>query len=175
MAKSGDTPRIYVADLAAYNAGRLHGAWIDADQDLEDIQAEIQKILAASPEPGAEEWAIHDYENFGSLRLSESEDLATVSRAAKLIGEHGAVLAAVIDHLGGLRELDEAERAFEENYQGSFRNTADWAEELANDTGAPLENYRSYIDWESVARDAELNGDIFTVETDDGIHVFWSR
>ena len=31
--------RIYVADLAAYNAGYLHGVWIDASQDLEDIQA----------------------------------------------------------------------------------------------------------------------------------------
>ena len=25
-----DTPRIYVACLAAYNNGRLHGRWIDA-------------------------------------------------------------------------------------------------------------------------------------------------
>ena len=25
--------RIYVADLAAYNNGKLHGVWIDATQD----------------------------------------------------------------------------------------------------------------------------------------------
>ena len=31
------TPRIYVACLAAYNNGRLHGRWIDADQSVEDI------------------------------------------------------------------------------------------------------------------------------------------
>jgi len=52
--------RIYVASLSDYNAGRLHGAWIDATQDADEIEAEVQEMLAASPEPIAEEWAIHD-------------------------------------------------------------------------------------------------------------------
>ena len=30
------TPKIYVACLASYNAGILHGRWIDADQDADD-------------------------------------------------------------------------------------------------------------------------------------------
>ena len=29
--------RIYVADLATYNAGHLHGVWIDACDDIGDI------------------------------------------------------------------------------------------------------------------------------------------
>lgn len=41
--------RIYVADLAAYNSGYLHGAWIDATAELEDIQNQINGILASSP------------------------------------------------------------------------------------------------------------------------------
>ena len=45
-----DTPRIYVACLAAYNAGRLHGEWIDADQDADVIHEEIQEMLAAMPD-----------------------------------------------------------------------------------------------------------------------------
>jgi antirestriction protein len=44
------TPRIYVADLAAYNAGILRGKWIDASQDAEDIQREIDALLLRSPE-----------------------------------------------------------------------------------------------------------------------------
>ncbi|MCG8594183.1 MAG: antirestriction protein ArdA, partial [Kiloniellales bacterium] len=40
-----DTPRIYVACLAAYNAGHLHGCWIDAIQDAEDIQDDINAML----------------------------------------------------------------------------------------------------------------------------------
>lgn len=53
------TPRIYVACLAAYNSGRLHGAWIDASQDVDDIWNELKQVLASSPVPDAEEWAIH--------------------------------------------------------------------------------------------------------------------
>jgi Antirestriction protein (ArdA) len=32
-------PRIYVACLAAYNNGRLHGEWIDADQPADEQPA----------------------------------------------------------------------------------------------------------------------------------------
>ena len=52
-------PRIYVACLAAYNNGQLHGRWIDADQDVEAIQSEIANMLSSSPIPNAEEHAIH--------------------------------------------------------------------------------------------------------------------
>jgi len=58
------TPRIYVACLAAYNNGKLRGEWIDANQDDDAIFDDIKKILSTSPEPLAEEWAIHDYEGF---------------------------------------------------------------------------------------------------------------
>src|SRR5436189_4774564 len=64
-----ETPRIYAATLSDYNAGRLHGAWIDADQDPEELQAEIDAMLAKSAEPVAEEWAIHDYEGFGLFKV----------------------------------------------------------------------------------------------------------
>ena len=57
------TPSIYAACLASYNAGRLHGVWIDATQGIDHIDAEIRIMLSESFELDAEEWAIHDYEN----------------------------------------------------------------------------------------------------------------
>jgi antirestriction protein len=48
-------PKLYVACLAAYNAGILHGKWIDVCSDLESIWTEIKAMLAASSEPDAEE------------------------------------------------------------------------------------------------------------------------
>jgi antirestriction protein len=45
-------PRIYVACLASYNAGKLHGEWIDCEGlDADDIYQEIDKILRSSPCP----------------------------------------------------------------------------------------------------------------------------
>lgn len=44
--------RIYAACLAAYNSGRLHGAWIDLDgKDAAAVFTEINDMLARSPEP----------------------------------------------------------------------------------------------------------------------------
>jgi Antirestriction protein (ArdA) len=33
-----------------------------------------------------------------------------------------------------------------------------------------------YIDYQAMARDMELNGDVFTIETGfDQVHIFWNR
>ena len=45
------SPRIYVASLSDYNAGNLHGVWIDADQDEDAIQEEIAAMLRESKHP----------------------------------------------------------------------------------------------------------------------------
>ena len=47
-------PRIYVASLSDYNAGVLHGVWLDATQDEEELQAGITAMLDASRESVAE-------------------------------------------------------------------------------------------------------------------------
>lgn len=45
-------PRIYVACLASYNNGVLHGRWIELDgMDADDVQAEIAAMLRESPHP----------------------------------------------------------------------------------------------------------------------------
>src|SRR5687767_8165427 len=93
-------PSIYVASLSDYNAGTLHGRWIDATQDAEDIQAEVQDMLSKSTEPHAEEWAIHDYEGFEGLKLSEWESFEKVSEVAQAIEEHGPAFAAYVDNEG---------------------------------------------------------------------------
>jgi len=67
--------RIYVADLAAYNNGKLHGVWIDATQDLDDIQEQINAMLEKSPEGFAEEYAIHDDEGFGGYSVGEYDGI----------------------------------------------------------------------------------------------------
>lgn len=69
----------------------MHGRWIDANQPADVIREDIAQMLAESKEPIAEEWAIHDYECFGDLGLSEYTGIDQVAEAAHQITEHGPV------------------------------------------------------------------------------------
>jgi antirestriction protein len=51
-------------------------------------------------------------------------------------------------------------------------SVADYAEEIIEETVEIPEPLRFYIDFQSMARDMELNGDIFTVEQGDQVHIF---
>ena len=125
MQNTQTTPKIYVACLAAYNNGYLHGQWIDANQDKDNIYSEIQDMLSKSPIPNAEEWAIHDYEGFGGLRLSEYEDIEKVADIAVLIEEHGQAWCAYAGYVGMEYATKEG---FEEAYQGEWDSEEDFAE-----------------------------------------------
>ncbi|MDA0266167.1 MAG: antirestriction protein ArdA [Cyanobacteria bacterium] len=98
---TNETPRIYVADLAAYNNGYLHGVWIDATQDLDEIWAEINAMLKASPVEFAEEYAIHDYENFAGYSVGENEGLESLQAIACFIEEHGDLGGKLLEHWCG--------------------------------------------------------------------------
>jgi antirestriction protein len=168
-----DTPRIYVACLAAYNEGYLHGKWIDADQDEEAIYEEIKAMLADSPVPGAEEWAIHDFDNFGGMRLSEYENIEDIVRIAALMSEHGAKLIAGLKDHG--YTLDEIERKLEEDYLGAWDSVEDYLYDEAESNGRLKEVpgwLENYIDWESMAHDHDCNGSFIEIRIDGKIHLF---
>lgn len=152
-----DAPRIYVACLAAYNNGKLHGAWIDATLGEDHINDEIEQMLASSPEAGAEEWSIHDYDNFGVIKLDENEDLELVAQLAGLIEEHGELFAEVYSNYGS---VESAVEALTEHYHGAWDELADWAEELLEEQLKDLpSSLRSYFDFEGYAeRELLLDG-----------------
>lgn len=172
-------PRIYVASLSDYNAGILHGEWIDATDDLETMQVELDDMLASSAMLSrygevAEEWAIHDYEGFGVLQLSEHESLETISRIGDGIITHGEAFAAWADHVGS--DPDELER-FEDCFLGEWESIEAFAESMIDDYGIMddiekmvPEHIRPYIeiDIEAFARDLHYGGDITPVDKPGG-------
>lgn len=163
--------RIYVADSAAYNAGRLHGKWIDATLDVDGIHDQINDILRSSPEPDAEEFAIHDYEGFGQGGVSEYEGIESVHAKAVFIEEHGDLGVELISHFCG--DLEDASKA-PENYCGEYRSLEDYAEEQTASTTEIPEHLVCYIDYDAMARDIEMNGEVFTIQTAfDEVHIFW--
>lgn len=176
MGKAADAlePRIYVACLAAYNSGQLHGAWIDVEDDADAVRAQIYSMLVNSPVRGAEEYAIHDYEDFGEVTISEYAGIDRLVEMASFLRERGNLGAAVLEYLSG--DVEAARSALDDQYHGVFASLADCFEELTQETTQIPDNLRNYIDWEAVGRDAELNGDVFTVKTGhDEVHVFWGR
>lgn len=168
-----DGPRIYVACLAAYNNGHLHGNWIDADQDAEAIQSDIAVILAASPIPHAEEWAIHDYEGFEGAAIEEYSGIEKVAKLAAFVTEHGELGGKLLANFNG--DIEDAEAAFED-YAGEHKSLAEFAQDLIEQTTQIPENLVNYVDYDAIARDMELNGDVFTIELGfESVHIFWSR
>ena len=166
--------RIYVADLAAYDNGILHGVWIDATEDLEVIKKQINSMLASSPVEDGEEYAIHDYEGFGGYPVSEYEGIQRVHDIACFIEEHGELGGELLSYYGG--DISDAQNAMEEQYNGCYSSLADFAGELTEQTSEIPENLAFYIDYEKMGWDFEYSGDIFTIETaHDEVHVFWSR
>lgn len=168
-----DTPRIYVADLAAYNAGYLHGVWIDATQDLENIWAAIRAMLATSPVPDAEEFAIHDYEHFYDVKLHEYSSLKTAHRLACFIAEHGELGAELLRHWSN--DLNQASTSIEENYCGCYDSLADYAQQFTEETTSIPKALEYYIDYGRMARDWEMSGDIFAIKLSGKVHAFYNH
>lgn len=180
-----DGPRIYVASLTDYNHGVLHGNWIDADVDPEVMQDGIDTMLSASPTARAtgeraEEWAIHDYDGFGPIRIDEHEALSSIARWTDGIERHGAAYAAWIAHVG--ERSDEAIEQFEDRYQGLWESVEAYAEYMLDELDAHgvvneapewLQPYLN-IDVQGFARDLEIGGDIVTAETPEGGVWVWS-
>lgn len=173
-------PRIYVASLSDYNAGTLHGRWIDAAQDADDIAAEVAEMLKESPTARAEglpaeEWAIHDYDGFDGLELGEWESFEKVAEHAAMLEEHGPAWAAYVNMEGADYATSED---FADKYRGEWDSEENFAENLAEETGAidPNQDHHwptSYIDWERAARDLFIS-DCYSVENPTGgIFVFW--
>ena len=168
-------PRIYIASLSDYNAGRLHGRWIDATRGPRHIYHEVQRMLTASHQPIAEEWAIHDYEGFGAVRLSENPLLETVAQIAYGIAQRGDAFSAWIAHVGD--DPAKTMNDFDTAYLGKWNSMEAYARDASQsleaiDKGMP-DLYCPYIkfDVSQFAIDLEMN--LIVTEAPDGdVYIF---
>jgi antirestriction protein len=176
-------PKVWIASLSDYNAGHLHGAWIDADQEPEVIVDAIHTMLATSTQPSAEEWAIFDSEGFSPIQLDEHESIEQVSQIAQGIARYGAAFAAFVNYLG--RDERRLWGWFEESYQGRWASVQSYVEDelkLINfifgfPHGMPdgLHRYLT-VDSEALARDMVLDGHLLAIEADSGgVYLFRPR
>ena len=173
-----DSPRVWIASLADYNAGRLHGDWVDAAVDGAELVAAAQAILARSDEPGAEEWAIFDYDNFGPYRVGEYEDLHQVAAVARGIAEDGEAFATYAQ-LSGARGED-LETGYVEAFVGYWESRDAFIDELLDDFNVDDTLTEALPDWlrarVSIDRDGVLRDLLVDMELEDasdgGIYLF---
>ena len=184
------SPRIYVASHSDYNAGILHGVWLDAATEADQIHGGITSMLADSPTTRsygdvAEEWAIHDYENFGAVRLGEFESIDQVSALARGIEAHGPAFAIWwANDPPAESDDDELEALFEEQYIGEYESVEDYGRQVLDDLGydpdglpGVPESLQAYVrvDVEAWVRDMQYGGEIYTAPSERGVHVFCSN
>jgi antirestriction protein len=187
-------PEIWVGCMASYNAGYLHGTWIDASEGVAKVWKTIRLMLESSPvakETGAacEEWMISDYEGFGSYKVSEHEPIDTLCAIAEAIekaeeieeGLGEAVSELLSEEKCTLENLDDY---IEDHYQGVHESKLHFIENFLDEIGyfCEIKDKRQrelieyYFDYGAFVRDMELNCEIFFVETDwDKFHVFWGN
>ena len=147
-------PQIYVACLAAYNNGHLYGKWITPKADRDELEAQIKEILKFSPVAGAEEWAIHDYDDFPNL--GEYPDLDKLIQVQEAIDKHGKHVVHAFLENWSVEDLDHIEDA----YYGEYDSFSEFAQQLAEDTIEGLNDNSAlsrYFDWNAWERDLEYD------------------
>jgi antirestriction protein len=175
------TPRVWIGCLAAYNAGDLHGQWVDATDidELERVRAEVIRMSPAWKRgETAEEHAVMDYDGFGSLTstLAEWPSFSTLASIAQAIEQHGPAFAAYVDACEPA--LDEhIASGFEDAYRGEWDSEQDYTEHEINEIGfAGVEipdELMPYLNIDMIVRELFRHGDMSSRENPNGgIYVF---
>lgn len=140
---SMETPRIYVADLEAYNNGRLEGEWLDlADyNDADELMDAIQDVLKKS---GGEEYAIHDVEYIPSSMYSEymgKRDFEELYKMMDLAKQNDLPLEVVQE------VVSQYDASAVDDFVGKYDTAVDFAEQLVDDMGIEsFNNFEYYLD-----------------------------
>jgi antirestriction protein len=135
----GETPKIYVADLEAYNNGTLQGEWLDlADyNDSDELMDAIQDLLNGW---GVEEYAIHDVEYVPSSMYSEymgKRDFEELYKMIDLAKDSDLPLEVVQEVVSqyGASAVNE--------FVGKYDSADDFAQQLVDDLGG-IQNFNDF-------------------------------
>jgi antirestriction protein len=140
FAKGGEIePAIYLADLGAYNEGKLIGEWIKLNDfdDASELMEHIQEIVEKwSKEQGVEreEYAVHDYEYLPSSIAGEymgERDFEKYYEIKEASSDSGLPLDVVLEWMS-VTGSDDPSR-IEDAYIGQYDNAKDMAEQYVDE------------------------------------------
>lgn len=183
-------PAIYVADLAAYNSAILFGKWISlSGKDSDEVYEEINAMLAEGTlrfgletmSSKHEEFAIHDYEGFGPIKVNEyasiSDLVEHVERMSDDPAKYFAYLSAV-DEDGDGYDPDEVMGPYDsrEDYSWEMLDIALDSADLTSyleKLGVPFANYFKF-DAKDFAFSESCNGAVSFGEYEGKTYVIYN-
>ena len=169
--------RVYLTDLASYNNGNLVGEWVSLPMSEEELSSKIQEILELGSatdgyEEAHQEYFITDSEcEFMEVGEYDNLDkLNEIAEAMENIDEDG------VKAINFLMENQLVKDIFEaiENYEDSVRIYENQSmEDIAYNFIQECYNLddmpniiSNNIDYESIARDMEIEGSYYKVDSD---------
>lgn len=129
-------PRLWLASLTDHEWGVGHGAWVSANQEVSDIRADLDCMLARSPtarrngQP-VSAWAILYSADFGSYQVRQHDSLRRLSQIGRGLAQHGAPFAAWANLPHDSDQLAD----FDTAYLGQYDSLHAYVEQLVNDLG----------------------------------------
>ena len=163
--------RIWIGNLGKYNEGELIGEWVDLPCD--DFDGVFERI---GINERYEEWFIADYENDYGIEVGEYENIDSLNELAERLEDvDEEIFGALSSNFSNTGEaLDIYESGNWRYYQG-VHTMGELVEREFEETGRLAEIERViesyYIDWDSIGRDWEMNGNF--ISTDDGYVEYW--
>ncbi|MGL5923768.1 antirestriction protein ArdA [Chroococcidiopsis sp.] len=165
--------KIYVMDIARYNQGQLRGTWLSLTSDVtpKKLRTQIKHFLS---ETQAEEWTIEDREGLAGYDGSDLSQICAIVNAIEQYGEEE--IKGFLIEFGEDADLSE----FNDRYLGLYGSVENYCQEAVQlpdeilNTGFFDGRLEFYIDWESIAEDAQVNW-ISCYKTKEGYHIYSKR
>lgn len=140
-----DTPKVFVADLAAYNEGKLIGEWIDLSEFTSgyDVMDKISELLEKwSEKQGVEreEYIVLGFENFPDNIYSEymgENEFEEVIYYYESINNSDFDFEVVNKYMNlyGISSFKDAIEQMNNTYYGKYASKSEFAEEFINSVG----------------------------------------
>jgi antirestriction protein len=138
-----NAPSVYIADLEAYNNGRLVGKWFNL-LDYSDADEFNEAVADFLKETGAEEYAVHDFENIPRSMQSEYlgvKDFEEIYEMIDLARDKDLPLEVVME------VVSQYDASAVDNFYGVYDSEEDFAQQLVDDLGIEsLNNFEYYLE-----------------------------
>lgn len=146
--------KLYVANLAKYNEGKLIGEWLTLPLSSEELEDRLLGILGED-----EEYAIHDYE--APFHIGEYDDVYAINEIAAILARYDSrIVVALSECVDNVEEVVRLLESGDYSVYFDVDNLCDVAAEMIDEGyfGPITPSLSCYIDYAKVARDLKMDG-----------------